>query len=361
MKREHKKLVRDTIVKHVSRDELIEFAEYEMDIILENEIDDRTAYKTVVFRFLRIVLKNLNDEEEKEQEFIEQLIGAFPRKTGLGVLLTIHKPDIIDAEVQEGNDSNFFPQGLFFNTLPLVNQDKIKFAMNGMNQALGNGPSPILIQGDRFTGKSYSFHYLRHLATQSKSNLMKLDMRELRLSDPDNKPYDFVKQIFSKIGLTPPHKNSSEQSARAASVYSDDFSDKISTLDKPVTLFVDHFEPEERPSGSLDLLVGIMRRIRDGEITNLNLVITGLKKSELESDIRGYIDEWPSEQLNQDHLVSYFGKCFDHANVEIDDLTIEKICGVIFTNLPNDPLEKMEAIKSRFLKKYQAIVSNLVS
>jgi len=296
----------------------------------------------------------LNTEDIKR---VRNALGKAFSKDDLFELIYLDIP--VSQQNEDESSNRFFPPGLFLNTQPLVNQDTIKFAMEGMIASQGNGPAPILINGNRYTGKSYSYHYLRHLAIQSNSNVAKIDMRKFRNSEPEEKFYKFVAKLFSKAKLNTPEVNFCEQPARAANAYCETLRSDIGQSEVAITLFIDHFEPENRPIGSIEFLVGIIRLILDGDISKLNLVVSGLKKDELESDVRGEVEEWSSETLNQNHLVSYFCRCFNEVNVDIPKSSIEQICGNIFTNLPSDPLEKMEAVKTRSIKKYVEVVSSI--
>lgn len=198
----------------------------------------------------------------------------------------------------------------------------------------------LVIRGDKPGGKSYSWQFLRHLASVSGAYAV-----TLRLKGTSYTPRELFEQVFLLLGLNRAEIPTLTDDPQLTKIdpYINAFKGQLSNLTRRYWLVIDDINEKTVTPPVLNALYAIAYSVEDLKPTNLWIALIGYNLPIADPDLRFIADdyaEFPTADLVGKHLELVAAR----GPRPLNTVRAQEIANLLFSKFPN-PLDKEAMIK----------------
>ena len=217
------------------------------------------------------------------------------------------------------------------NRRPFVNREPLRAAMEDFETA---DERLLLIKGSELSGKSHSWHFIKHLAAETGSaRPLLFDLKKYK-GEGKPTPDELMDTIAKRLDLGKEDWPTEDraQGARRAEKLADWLVGKSARLDRPFWLVIDHLDKKDIGDGVLELAVRLAEDVDSGGLENISLVLIDFPQA-LPPALEPFVLLDQAESFDTVEVKSHFRTLAEQLGHDIADAKVESFAAEVFEGL----------------------------
>jgi hypothetical protein len=217
-------------------------------------------------------------------------------------------PSAIQSERVEVTDQTYTP--LFLgDTDPFLDRRRVCELARRMLR--DGSPTTLIVKGCARTGRSYLFHYFKHVRSKTKDfELYQISLRQLAVENPIVNGRRLASEINSWLRLNYPFRGASEPSeVFKIEPFANHLRDVLNGRGKQIVLFIDGFEVAAPTTDACGLIARLVELAEAG-LGELRFVLVGFEFDILEEQGRMSAKTVTTQDFTEDDVAELFAAAF---------------------------------------------------